>query len=66
MKLVELEDRLIAIEDDGQAGALWKDGQWIEAGETLAVKAWAEGVQITPDQAAEQFPEADLEAIPPL
>lgn len=66
MILIDLDDRLVAIDADATKGFLWKDGGWHEASPTLVLKAWSEGATITPERAAHIFPKADLGSLPRL
>lgn len=68
MKLVELEERLIAINDEASKAAALSpsDGKWRETSGDFAGRAWADGRALTPAQAQRRFPKADLAAIPTL
>lgn len=66
MILIDFEDRLIAANDEATIAVVWNGVEWAQTGGDFARKAWLEGDEISPEEAAKRFPEADLEAIPVL
>jgi len=68
MTLLEYEDRLVAVNAKANNAVVWQaDGKvWAETSAEFAGKAWAEGKELTAEQAKDRFPEADLDAIPAI
>lgn len=67
MKLVDLDERLIAVDDDGTRCAIaGDDGSWRHGTPHLAAKAWTDGLRLTEAEAGREFPKADLKAVPAL
>jgi hypothetical protein len=65
MRLYEVELRLVATDDEGTKAAVWGGSGWVLAPK-LAGKARAGGTPLTAEEAAKEYPGADLEAIPAL
>lgn len=65
-KFVEHDDRLVAMNDEATKAVVWGGDKWRETGGDFPRKAWLEGTGLTRQQAAAEFPEADLAAIPDL
>lgn len=63
MKLMELELRLIAIDDGGTRSMIWRDSKWVEGTDILAGRAWADGAELSPEEAKAQF---GVEKLPAL
>lgn len=66
MILVELEERLVAMNDEATVATVWNGVEWAQTGGDFARKAWLEGEEIDPEEAARRFPEAKLDALPAL
>lgn len=69
MILIDLDERLIALNDEANQGAAcspWEDNKWRPISSDFARRAWADGAKITKAQALRRYPKADLEAIPAL
>lgn len=66
MILIEIDDRLVALNGEANAGAVWAQDakEWRTIAATFAGRAWADGEELTPAEAAKRFPAADLGAIP--
>lgn len=62
VEFFDLEGRLVAAGET--YAAAWNPDGWKIAGAELARKAQADGVPLTREQAAREFPEADLVEIP--
>lgn len=68
MILVDLDERLVALNDGADKAAAWSasDHLWRETSADFAGRAWADGTRLTPAQAKRRYPKADLEAVPAL
>lgn len=66
MILIEFEDRLIAVDDEVTTGVVWNGESWVQIGGDFPRKAWIEGKELSPEEAADRFPEADQGTIPEL
>jgi hypothetical protein len=68
VKFVDLDMRLIALNDDANKAAAWSpsDAKWRETTDDFAGRAWADGRSLTQAEAKQRFPKADLDAIPAL
>jgi hypothetical protein len=66
MKLFDLENRLVATDDDGEACAVWTGAKWQTGSSALAGKAWASGETLSPSEASRRFPDAQQRDIPDL
>jgi hypothetical protein len=63
--LIDFEDRLIALNDEATEGAAFNDGEgWAPLGGDFPRKAWIEGEELSPEEAAKRFPEANLDEVP--
>lgn len=68
MTLVELDERLVAINESADKAAALSpsDATWRETSAEFASRAYFEGRKLTTAQAKRLFPKADLAAIPAL
>lgn len=68
MILVEAENRLFSLNSAARAGFIWADEpkEWRRVADYVVDQAWGRGREITAEQAAARFPDADLERIPAL
>lgn len=66
MILYDLEDRLVATNDDATKAVVWNGTKWAETGGDFPRKAWLEGEEISPGEAEKRFPEAKLDELPEL
>jgi hypothetical protein len=64
--LIDFEERLIALNDEATTGVVWNGVEWAQIGGDFPRKAWLEGEEIGPEEAAKRFPEADLTKMPEL
>lgn len=68
MICIELEERLIVLNDEAKQGAVWasQTREWRAINPDFAGRAWAEGRQISHSEAKLRFPKADFSLIPTL
>lgn len=64
--LADHDDRLVAINDDATKAFVWsfENKEWVKTSPDYARKAWLEGSKISEAEAAREFPEADMKALP--
>lgn len=68
MILCDFEERLVALNDEANAGHVLDpdSGEWRAIAPAFAAKVYAESDPISEAQALKRYPDADLQALPAL
>lgn len=63
---VDHDDRLAVLNDEATVVFIWQPEakQWVAGSTDFARKAWADGTDLTEDEAKKRFPEADWDNLP--
>lgn len=63
---VDHDDRLVALNDEATKAVVWSDERkaWVETKGDFPRKAWLDGEKLSRKRATEEFPDADMDALP--